>query len=953
MDDIIRRFFGSRHFNPHDRPSDGFRSDRNNEDGDLFTDTSDRGNFFGSRSGGLDDMFDHFHQDMFQQMESLHRQMEDMMKGFGAMDFPSADFSPPTISPNREGSENRIFTWSSPSPFFRHGSDYSKKNPRDFMLKDDEKEDTTSKIIPPGKAKDQEKPLFGLPEWGKHGADKMEDTDLDGKISEENMLELIKRRERDSTKDPSVHSQPRNRPHGIFSSQSVSVSTFSGPDGLSEIEVTLGDSIEKLDLPGNALCSFCNDVISYGGKGKIALVDHVQSAKHIARVEHRRTNYTLGGQYSKNTQETSLFPLFKPLKKLSDSNNPACSSSLQTTSTSSASSPSEDQLRLIPLSDRTANLEAMILSMMAENNISFSVAPKLVELIRECCNDPKALAGVALDRCVAAYKLKYGVSDFFTTGIIECMKTCPFSLNIDEATSSSNKKVLAVLVSFYSPVKQQVVIEHLASVELVKTDASTIFNAIKDLMDSNSIPWKNLQSCLLDSCNVMRGAKTGVEARLREQAPHLLDINGDWCHHIHNAVKQFCQPFEGWVERLFHDLNTDFKWSSISKDILAEICHLFNVKFSAPQRFIPHRWLSVYGTSLSTLRLLDMLRLFYYPFTASQTHKKEINNIIHRFHKPDSKASVKVHHIFQRLRNMFKSLNKDNRDRKQRIIERLFTNFTKTSLILNFYSSALPMLKEYVCQFQCVEPMVHKMHDFQVSTTRKFLASFIKPEKIVDLTPKQLLKLDVGSVESNLDLKQLFIGKTTSTILKDYTASEKTSFLITVSRAYRLGAKHLHKTLPLDNKFIVCLSALDPDVPCHSAVGKSLNALIDFFPHYLTPGEMDLLATEVKDYNKLEQKRVVRDSSGREESSVTRSIGDKSYTVTTITDDSGAQEKHEKLQNMDEGDLNRFEELWSKPRQEGSKSPADSMLNPKLSSPSLIDPRDQSIFHRLFGRGGN
>ncbi|GFO04973.1 hypothetical protein PoB_003147800 [Plakobranchus ocellatus] len=84
---------------------------------------------------------------------------------------------------------------------------------------------------------------------------------------------------------------------------------------LSEIEVTLGDSIEKLDLPGKALCSFCNDVISYGGKGKIALVDHVQSAKHIGRVEHRRTNYTLGGQYSKNTPETPLFPLFKPLKK--------------------------------------------------------------------------------------------------------------------------------------------------------------------------------------------------------------------------------------------------------------------------------------------------------------------------------------------------------------------------------------------------------------------------------------------------------------------------------------------------------------------------------------------------------------------------------------------------------------------------------------------------------------
>ncbi|RUS88031.1 hypothetical protein EGW08_004197 [Elysia chlorotica] len=207
--------------------------------------------------------------------------------------------------------------------------------------------------------------------------------------------------------------------------------------------------------------------------------------------------------------------------------------------------------------------------MMAENNISFYVAPKLFELIRECSKDPNALASVSLDRCTAAYKLKYGVSDFFAKGIIECMKTCPISLNIDEGTSdvsSNNKKVLAVLVSYFSTVKEQVVVEHLASLELIKAGAETIFNAMKELMDINSIPWKNLQSCLFDSCNVVRGNKSGVEARLREHAPHILDINVDSCHHIHNAVKQFCFPFEGWVERLFHGLKTDFKWSSVSKD---------------------------------------------------------------------------------------------------------------------------------------------------------------------------------------------------------------------------------------------------------------------------------------------------------------------------------------------------------------------------------------------------
>lgn len=43
---------------------------------------------------------------------------------------------------------------------------------------------------------------------------------------------------------------------------------------LNEIEVKLGDSIEKLDLSGKATCSYCTDVISYGGKD-------VKSAKHI------------------------------------------------------------------------------------------------------------------------------------------------------------------------------------------------------------------------------------------------------------------------------------------------------------------------------------------------------------------------------------------------------------------------------------------------------------------------------------------------------------------------------------------------------------------------------------------------------------------------------------------------------------------------------------------------
>ena len=48
----------------------------------------------------------------------------------------------------------------------------------------------------------------------------------------------------------------------------------------------------------------------------------------------------------------------------------------------------------------------------------------------------------------------------------------------------------------------------------------------------------------MDSCGVMRGVKNGFETKLRDQvAPNLLDVDGDACHHIHNAAKKFTKYF--------------------------------------------------------------------------------------------------------------------------------------------------------------------------------------------------------------------------------------------------------------------------------------------------------------------------------------------------------------------------------------------------------------------------
>ena len=51
-----------------------------------------------------------------------------------------------------------------------------------------------------------------------------------------------------------------------------------------------------------------------------------------------------------------------------------------------------------------------------------------------------------------------------------------------------------------------------------------------------------------------------------KRAPHLLDIDGDVCHHIHIACKAVCSPFDKWAEGLFR--YSEIHWSQANRDFL-------------------------------------------------------------------------------------------------------------------------------------------------------------------------------------------------------------------------------------------------------------------------------------------------------------------------------------------------------------------------------------------------
>ncbi|KAK6196348.1 hypothetical protein SNE40_001589 [Patella caerulea] len=447
--------------------------------------------------------------------------------------------------------------------------------------------------------------------------------------------------------------------------------------------------------------------------------------------------------------------------------------------------------------------------------------------------------------------MTHGLGKTFTDETIQHLQNGPFSLNVDESTNNADKRILSILVSYLSTRQERIVVEHLKSIELFKVDTASVLSAVEKLFTDNNIPWVNLVSVLMDSCAVMRGSKNGLEIRIRkEKAPQLLDIDGDSCHHVHNACKQFCGPFDGWVETLATDLHNDIKWSADLKMNLREICEMLSVPYTTPLRFLSHRWLSCYDVTASNIVMMEAFKVMYYGFMTSEDkaiYKEPIFDIVkERGVSADGKARLKE--LWETMEK--KNMTQDGKNRKQRIAEKVIIMSQKTSLISSFYMAVLRLLKDYVLLFQKTSTLIHILHDKQEELLRNFLGLFIKPEALLNLTAIQLKNKSLDKDEGNfLHKKDMFVGLVAEEMMKKEVSSTTIkSFFEKASDAYVQCAQHLQKRLPLDNEFLRSVSAIDPSAKGHHLSARYLKCLRNTCRKFLSEEETAQISLEVHRY---------------------------------------------------------------------------------------------------------
>lgn len=384
----------------------------------------------------------------------------------------------------------------------------------------------------------------------------------------------------------------------------------------------LSDYIRKINIPGKVSCTYCNSLLSYKSGGKKDLKNHAKNKKHMEVIKLKKTNTTLPSTFNLNPSSEAL--------------TSSCSLPYGTAPNihdgQACHSKRKDPLpRIVSFEDRKAHNEAFIVSFMAEHSLPFTLAPHLIRFTQELSKDTRALQSTSMARTTASYKLREGLAATLSDDIVEELKSSFFSFNVDECMSNAHQKIFSIIVTYFSEELQRVVIHHYNSKPFIIVNAVNLFTHVKATLLNDGIPLSNLISNLSDSTNYMRGKVAGFETLLRKEVPHLLNIDGDTCHHAHNSVKKFISPFKKYIEQLLTDIRTDMLWSTDIRQYLAEICEFLNISYRMPADRVDHRWLSVYDASVVDLPLFPALTVLYYAWMPSEyraTYKDVIDTLL-------------------------------------------------------------------------------------------------------------------------------------------------------------------------------------------------------------------------------------------------------------------------------------------------------------------------------------
>lgn len=483
----------------------------------------------------------------------------------------------------------------------------------------------------------------------------------------------------------------------------------------------IGTWCTKSSTDDKAVCKLCNKEISVKQNGIKALKSHSKSNAHQRSIEA-------------TSGSSSLKDFFK-FEKRPES-----------------------------ISARTADAEIIWCLHVVENNYSFLSNNHVRETFSTMFND-KTAANMKLKEAKIAYLVKDAIFPYFKKELVHTLKSSTFSVQIDEANKLRNH--LGIVVRYFTDdTSWDVKTQCFDIPALEKGDAEHIAQAITEAFRDFEVPLQNLVCAMSDSCNTMRGKKSGVIVRLQAELPHLIDIGGCSLHHVHNSVRNSISEIDLIdLEQTLSDIFNFFRYNSYDSDykISASLADVEKHKFI---RLVDTRWLQCLPVIERVLEQLDALKHFF------ESMVRQPNT---------SCACERMHRIQKALENPL------------------------TECFLRFLATVLKPLGDFEKLFQKDGCIIHDLWQSMTRLLIKWLLMY-KEEKNIDV--KEPWKC--ANPEFMLADHKIIIGERTSALLPILNSQQKNLFFVQVRKFYVKCTEQLVHYLPFENRMLRHLRFLDP-----------------------------------------------------------------------------------------------------------------------------------------------
>lgn len=179
--------------------------------------------------------------------------------------------------------------------------------------------------------------------------------------------------------------------------------------------------------------------------------------------------------------------------------------------------------------------------------------------------------------------------------LCEYLKTCKFSIQLDESTLPTNE---ALLLSYVRFIKDEKICQELLFARNLETDTKgeTIFNTLENFFFEKGIPLNNIISAATDGAPAMVGRYVGFIAHLKKKVPDVLAVH---CviHRQHLVARNLSERLHISLNYVIRGVNK-IRSNSLNNRLFSQLCVANDEDFNSLLLHTEVRWLSK-GTCLT------------------------------------------------------------------------------------------------------------------------------------------------------------------------------------------------------------------------------------------------------------------------------------------------------------------------------------------------------------------